>query len=94
MTDYVFEVFVAGASERSRKAVSVLTDVCERELPGRYHISVIDVLEYPERAEHRRVFATPTVIKLMPPPGRRIIGELTQSDKIRVGLDLRPAASA
>ena len=86
--DYVLRLFVAGKTARSERALADLRQLCERELGGSYRVEVIDVLEDPSAAERQKVLATPTVIKELPPPVRRVIGDLSQTEKVLVGLDL------
>ena len=69
-----------------------LRRICEQELRGRYELQVIDVLEQPQLAEDEKVLATPTLIKQLPPPLRRVIGDLSDKDKVLLGLEVRPAA--
>ena len=70
-------------------AIENLRRVCEKNLPGQYELQVIDVFEHPELAEKDKVIATPTLIKQLPPPLRRVIGDLSDSEKILLGLELR-----
>jgi circadian clock protein KaiB len=70
-------------------AIENLRRVCEKDLSGQYELQVIDVLKNPELAEKDRVIATPTLIKQLPPPLRRVIGDLSDSEKILLGLELR-----
>ena len=87
---YVLRLFLAGHTLRSRLAVKHLHAICETELAGHYRLEVIDVLEQPEMARRYHVIATPTLIKLLPPPLRRIIGDLSDTERVLVGLDLHP----
>lgn len=87
---YVLRLFLAGHTGRSRMAVENLRAVCERELAGRYRIELIDVLEQPEVAEEYNIVATPTLIKTLPPPLRRIIGDLSDGERVLMGLDIHP----
>ncbi len=87
---YVLRLFLAGHTGRSRAAVENLHAVCERELAGRYRIELIDVLEQPEVAEEYNIVATPTLIKTLPPPLRRIIGDLSDGERVLMGLDIHP----
>jgi len=72
--------------------VANLRRICEQELRGRYELQVIDVLEQPQLAEDEKVLATPTLIKQLPPPLRRVIGDLSDKDKVLLGLEVRPVA--
>jgi len=90
----VLRLFVTGTSPRAEVAVANLRRICEQELQGRYELQVIDVLEQPQLAEDEKVLATPTLIKQLPPPLRRVIGDLSDKDKVLLGLEVRPAALA
>jgi len=85
---YIFKLFVTGQTPRSEQAIHNLREMCEERLSGRYEIVVIDVLERPDMAEQERILATPTLIKEVPPPERRIIGELSMVEEVirRLGL--------
>jgi len=87
---YLLKLFVNGASPRAAVAIANLERICKEQLDGRYRIQVIDVLKEPHLAEEERVLATPTLIKKLPPPLRRIIGDLSEKDKVVLGLELRP----
>ena len=87
---YVLRLFLAGHTLRSRLALKDLKAICDKELGGHYRLEVVDVLEQPEMAERYHIFATPTLIKLLPPPLRRIIGDLSDRERVLVGLDLHP----
>jgi circadian clock protein KaiB len=77
MIDYAFQLYVAGRTARSQAAVSNLRVLCEAHLDDRYEIEVIDALERPDLAEEARVLATPTVVRVEPPPQLRVIGDLS-----------------
>ena len=68
--------------------------VCEEQLAGRYDIEVIDLLKHPELAAGDQIVALPTLVRRLPPPARKIIGDLSKKDRVLVGLDLRPAEGA
>lgn len=70
-------------------AIANLRRLCEHELKGEYHLEIIDVLEHPQAAEDARILATPTLIKQLPPPLRRVIGDLSDKDKVLLGLEVR-----
>jgi len=72
--------------------VANLRRICEQELRGRYELQVIDVLEQPQLEEDEKVLSTPTLIKQLPPPLRRVIGDLSDKDKVLLGLEVQPAA--
>ncbi len=86
--EYVLRLYVAGKTARSEQAIADLKRMCEQELGGVYRVEVTDVLEDPAAAEREKVLATPTVIKELPLPVRRVIGDLSQSEQVLVGLDL------
>jgi circadian clock protein KaiB len=89
---YILRLFVAGSSPRAKQALDNLQRLCDEELHGRYQVEVIDVLERPDLAEADRVLATPTLIKRLPPPLRRVIGDLSDKEKVLLGLELRAQA--
>ena len=79
---------MTGRTPRSEQAIANLMRIVEQELDGSYDLEVIDVLERPQLAEDERIVATPTLIKELPPPLRRIIGDLTDREQVLLGLDL------
>lgn len=89
-TTHILRLFVTGRTPKSERAIANLQHLCEEQLTGRYRIEIIDVLERPDLAEKERIMATPTLIKELPPPIRRIIGDLTDTERVLLGLDLRP----
>lgn len=94
LSKYVLTLYVTGTSPRTRIAIENLARICQEELEGRYELEIVDVLENPQRAEDERILATPTLIKQLPPPLRRVIGDLSDKDKVLLGLEVRPAPSA
>lgn len=89
---YLLRLYVTGTSPRAQVAIANLRRICEQELRGQYELEVIDVLEHPEQAEREKILATPTLIKQLPPPLRRVIGDLSDKDKVLLGLEVRPDA--
>jgi circadian clock protein KaiB len=85
---YRLRLVVAGSTERSRHAIENLRKVCNEHLDKQVDLEVIDVFQQPELAEKYQVIAAPTLIKLLPPPIRRIIGDLSQEDRVLRGLDI------
>ncbi|MDX2194384.1 MAG: circadian clock KaiB family protein [Gemmatimonadales bacterium] len=85
---YRFTLFVTGQTPRSQRAIANLRALCEEQLPGAYELNVVDVLEQPDLAERARVLATPTLVKDLPPPPRRVIGDLSDRQRVLFGLDL------
>ena len=90
LAKYLLRLFVTGASARSATAIANLRRICEEELAGAYDLEIIDVQEHPAMAEDERILATPTLIKSLPLPLRRVIGDLSDKDKVLLGLELRP----
>lgn len=90
MDKYHLKLYIAGKTHRSEHAITNLRQICEQNLAGQYEIEIIDILERPQLAEDERILATPTLIKSLPPPLRRLIGDLSETEKVLVGLDIRP----
>ena len=86
---YVLRLYVAGLTARSRTAISNITSICEEHLQGRYDLEVVDVFQRPVLAREEQIVATPTLVKKLPAPLRRLIGDLSERQKVLVGLDLR-----
>jgi circadian clock protein KaiB len=87
--EYVLRLFIAGLTPRSQRAMENLRVICDQYLAGRYQIEVIDLHQSPALAHDEQIIATPTLLKVGPSPARRIIGDLSQVDKVLRGLDLR-----
>jgi len=85
------KLYVAGQTPRSIAALSNLKRISEEHLAGRYTIEVVDLLENPQLAKGDQILAVPTLVKDVPPPLRKIIGDLSDTERVLVGLDLRPA---
>ena len=90
MSNYLLKIYITGQTPRSRRAIDNLRRICEEELSGQFEMHVIDVLERPQLAEGEKILATPTVVKELPVPIRRIIGDLSDADKVLLGLELQP----
>lgn len=88
-TNYLLKLYITGQTPKSTRAIQNLQQTCETLLAGNYDLIVIDVLEHPELAEEDKILATPTLIRLSPPPLRRVIGDLTDTEKVLWGLDLK-----
>lgn len=84
-------LYVAGETPRSVAAIRNLKKICEEHLAGRYRIEVVDLLENPQLARGDQILAIPTLVRKLPSPIRKIIGDLSKTDRVLVGLDLRPA---
>lgn len=85
---YSFQIYVTGETVRSRQAVSNLKRLCESTIGDAYNVEVVDVLKQPSLAEELRIIATPTVVRLSPPPPRRVIGDLSNFGLATIALDL------
>ena len=83
-------LYIAGKTEKSLRALSNLEAICEQHLHGRYHIEVVDLLKNPQLASGDQILAIPTLVRKLPPPLRKIIGDLSKTERVLVGLDLRP----
>jgi KaiB domain. len=86
---YILRLYITGQTPKSERAIENLRRICEEELNGQYQMVIIDVLERPQLAEDEKILATPTLIKELPPPLRRIIGDLSDTEKVLLGLELR-----
>jgi circadian clock protein KaiB len=86
---YVLCLYVAGTTDRSRRALRALKQICEEHLAGRYELDVVDVFQQPTLAEGDQIVAVPTLIKRLPEPLRRFIGDLSSTEKVLLGLDLK-----
>ena len=87
---YELRLYVAGKTQKSIAALSNLKKYCEEHLTDQYVIEVIDLLEHPQLAEGDQILAIPTLVKKVPEPVRKIIGDLSNQEKVLVGLDIRP----
>jgi circadian clock protein KaiB len=90
MGKFKLRLYVTGKTAKSERAIANLKIICDSELKNRYILQVIDVLDNPQLAEDERIIATPTLIKDLPPPLKRIIGDLSNAEKVLLGLDLAP----
>ncbi len=88
MSDFVLKLYVTGNTARSQRAIANLKRICQQDLQNQYEMVVIDVLARPQLAEDEKILATPTLVKQLPPPLRRIIGDLSDTEKVLLGLDL------
>jgi circadian clock protein KaiB len=83
-------LYVAGNTPRSLQALANLKKLCEEHLKGQYSIEVVDLLEKPQLAAGDQILAIPTLVRKLPPPLRKIIGDLSNTERVLVGLDLKP----
>ena len=89
MTRFKLRLYVTGRTPQSQRALSNLRAICEADLGGVYEIEVIDILENPTLAEKEKILATPTLVRRLPEPVRKIIGDLSDREKVLLGLDLQ-----
>lgn len=87
---YLLRLYVAGATPRSTRAIVNIKKICEEYLKGRYELEVIDIYQQPVLAKGEQIIAAPTLIKKIPAPLRKFIGDMSNTERILVGLDLRP----
>lgn len=87
---FLLRLYVAGMTPRSLSAFSNLKRICEAHLDGRYEIEVIDLMETPQLAAGQQIIAVPTLVRVLPEPITRIIGDLSDADRVLVGLQLMP----
>ncbi len=85
---YVLKLYVAGNTPNSVRALKTLKNILEKDFQGVYALKVIDVLKNPQLAEEDKILATPTLAKILPPPVRKIIGDLSNRERVLIGLDL------
>jgi circadian clock protein KaiB len=83
-------LYVAGQSPKSLRAFANLKELCDQNLPGRYEIEVIDLIEHPDLARSDDILAIPTLVRRLPAPLRKIIGDLSDTERVLVGLRLQP----
>ncbi len=87
---YVLRLYVAGLTPRSTAAIRNVKEICEEHLRNRYDLEVVDLYDHPTLARGEQIIAAPTLIKQLPLPLRRLIGDMADSERVLVGLDLRP----
>ncbi len=87
---WMLRLYVAGQTARSLQAFANLKKICEEHLAGKYEIEVVDLLENPQLAKGDQILALPTLVRKLPAPVRKIIGDLSNTERVLVGLDLRP----
>jgi len=85
---YVLRLYVSGMTPRSTEAVNNLNAICEQHLKGRYELEIIDVYKHPEMTGPDQIIATPTLVKQLPLPLRRLVGTLSDEERVLIGLDL------
>ncbi len=88
--EWELRLYVAGQTPRSLAALENLRKLCEAHLAGKYHIEVVDLLVHPQLSRDDQILALPTLVRKLPPPLRKIIGDLSDTERVLVGLQLRP----
>jgi len=91
---YHLRLYVAGQTRKSLQAIANLKQICNENLQGRYSIEVVDLLEHPELARADQILAIPTLVRRLPQPIKKIIGDLSRTDRVLLGLDLEPMKPA
>ena len=96
MTEDMFDLrlYVAGQTPKALRAFANLRQICEDHLAGRYRIEVIDLLEEPQLGQGDQILALPTLVRKLPVPIKKIIGDLSNTERVLVGLDIRPRPKA
>ena len=88
--EWSLRLYVAGQTPRAALAFANLKKLCEERLAGRYHIEIVDLLKDPKLARDDQIVAVPTLVRKLPVPLRKIIGDLSDTERVLVGLDLKP----
>ena len=89
---YVLRLYVTGTTPQSARAIANIKKLCEIHLKGRYELDVVDLYQQPQLAQGEQIIAAPTLIKKLPLPLRRIIGDMSKSERVLAGLDLQKKA--
>jgi circadian clock protein KaiB len=87
---YILRLYITGLTPRSSRAVENLKAVCEEYLQGHYELEIVDIYQHPNLMEGEQIFAAPTLIKKLPEPLRRLVGDMSDKDRVLLGLDLKP----
>ena len=94
LDEWILRLYVAGQTPKSLAAFSNLKRICEEHLQGRYKIEVIDLSKSPHLALHDQIVALPTLVRKLPEPIKRVIGDLSNMERVLVGMELQPAAAS
>ena len=86
---FYLRLFVSGNSSRSEQAIQNIRQICEQYLPDRYELEVIDVTQHPEKTREYQILALPTLLKELPEPLRKVVGDLSEKEKVLEGLDIK-----
>ena len=87
---YQLRLFVTGTTPRSARAIQNIRAICEEYLQGRYDLEVVDIYQHPEHAKAEQIVVTPTLVKRLPVPVRKLIGDLSDTGRVLIGLDIEP----
>jgi circadian clock protein KaiB len=90
---YTLRLYVAGMGSKSTQAISNIKRICEEHLPGKYQLEIIDIYQYPIYAKDGQIVAAPTLIKELPPPLRKLIGSMEDTERVLLGMDLKSKAT-
>ena len=88
---FVLRLYLTGSTSRSIRAVEAIKTLCEQHLKGHYELEVVDLYQQPDRADAAQIIAAPTLVKELPLPLRRLVGDLTSPDRVLIALNLKPA---
>ena len=91
---WILKLYVAGQTPKSIAAFANLKKICDKHLAGRYRIEIIDLIRNPTLAKGDQILALPTVVRQLPTPMKKLIGDLANTERVLVGLDIKPAAKA
>ena len=92
-SEFVLQLYVTGMTSKSTRAINNIQKLCEEHLAGRYELKIIDIYQQPKLAKEGQIIATPTLIKQLPLPLRRLIGDMSDTEKFLAGIDLKPRNS-
>lgn len=87
---YVLRLYITGMTPNSKRAVENVKKICEEHLAGRYNLQVVDIYQQPSLAEGEQIIAAPTLVKIQPAPLKRLIGDMSDTEKVLAGLGIRP----
>lgn len=90
---YLLRLYVSGVTERSRRSILNITTICKENLQGRYDLEVVDIHQKPSLARDEQIIATPTLVKLLPLPLQRIVGDLSDQEHVLFGLDIKKVSA-
>ena len=89
---WILKLYVAGQTPKSIAAFANLKKICDEHLAGKYHIEIVDLLKNPTLARGDQILAIPTLVRQLPPPVKKLIGDLANTERVLIGLDIKPAA--